>query len=41
MFNNAEQFNQDISKWNVSKVTDIKYIFDNCPISEEYKPQFR
>ena len=39
MFRDAESFNQDISKW---KVVNVKhnYIFDDCPIKEEYKPNF-
>ena len=34
------QFNGDISKWDVSNVTDIEKIFDDCPIPEENKPKF-
>jgi DNA gyrase subunit A len=45
MFLGAE-FNQDISKWNLSSLrfmfdSDIKYIFKNCPIKEEYKPKIK
>jgi surface protein len=29
MFNNADAFNQDISSWNVSSVTDMNNMFDN------------
>jgi hypothetical protein len=25
----------------VSKVTDTRYMFDGCPIKEEYKPKFK
>ena len=39
MFANST-FNSDISGWNVSNVTDMEYIFKNCPIKEEYKPKF-
>ena len=31
-------FNNDISGWNVSKVTNYVDIFDGCPIKEEFKP---
>ena len=31
----------DISDWDVSNVTDMKYMFYNCPIKEEYKPKFK
>ena len=42
MFNSCESFNQDISNWDVSKVTDAKKnIFYNCPIEEKYKPKFK
>ena len=34
-------FNQDISNWDVSNVIHKLYIFDNCPIKEKYKPQFK
>ena len=33
-------FNGDISKWDVSKVTNNVHIFVNCPIKEKYKPKF-
>jgi surface protein len=39
MFKESE-FNQDISKWNTSRVRGFLYIFDGCPIKEEYKPKF-
>ena len=31
----------DISDWNVSKVTNMVGMFDNCPIKNEYKPKFK
>jgi surface protein len=34
-------FNGDISQWNVSNVTNMKEMFSNCPIKEEYKPKFK
>lgn len=30
MFQNATNFNQDISGWNTSKVTDMGYMFQNA-----------
>ena len=35
------KFNGDISKWDVSNVTNNEHIFDNCPIEEKYKPKFK
>ena len=35
------KFNGDISKWNVSNVTDNADIFLRCPIKEKYKPKFK
>ena len=29
MFFNATRFNQDISKWNTSNVTDVSVMFEN------------
>ena len=34
-------FNGDISKWNVSNVTNNADIFFRCPIDEKYKPKFK
>ena len=34
-------FNNDISNWNVSNVTFKLDMFQNCPIEEKYKPQFK
>ena len=31
----------DISNWNVSNVRHHDYMFDYCPIKEEYKPTFK
>ena len=39
MFWNSK-FNGDISSWDVSNVTDIRRMFDNCSIIEEYKPGY-
>jgi surface protein len=41
MFNRCKSFNQDISKWNVSKVEDSESMFEDCPIEEKYKPKFK
>ena len=41
MFQNCNSFNQDLSGWDVSKVTDMVGMFDDCPIKEEYKPKFK
>ena len=41
MFYGCEAFNQDISRWDVSNVTNMKYIFNYCPIEEKYKPKFQ
>ena len=30
MFTDCEKFNQDISKWDVSNVTDMRYMFFWC-----------
>ena len=30
MFFNCKNFNSDISKWDVSKCTDMFYMFGNC-----------
>ena len=41
MFDGCKSFNQDISKWNVSNVTDRNWIFNDCPIEQKYKPKFK
>ena len=33
------RFNVDISKWKINKDCDIRHMFDNCPIKDEYKPE--
>jgi len=35
------EFDGDISKWDVSSVTDLDFIFEDCPIPEEHKPKFK
>ena len=40
MFYACKSFNQDLSKWNVSKVDEMEDIFDECLIKDEYKPKF-
>ena len=37
----VSNFDGDISNWDVSNVIHKLYIFDNCPIEEKYKPQFK
>ena len=34
-------FNGDISEWDVSNVTNMYRMFNNCPIEEKYKPHFK
>ena len=41
MFQFCYSFNQDLSNWNVSKVTNMADMFNGCPIKEEYKPKFK
>ena len=36
-----QDFNGDISKWNVSNVINHYFIFKNCNIEDKYKPKFR
>ena len=40
MFDNSS-FNQDISNWNVYNVRYTRFIFYNCPIKDEYKPNLK
>ena len=40
MFMDSE-FNQDISNWDVSNLKNDFDIFENCPIEEKYKPNFK
>ena len=39
MFFSAESFDRDISKWDTSKVFSFALMFNNCPISDNYKPK--
>ena len=41
MFAFCKKFNQDLSKWDVSKVRYKIDMFDNCSIKDEYKPKFK
>ena len=41
MFEGFKKFNQDISNWDISNVRSIMYMFDDCPIKDEYKPKFK
>jgi len=38
MFNDATEFNQDISNWDLKSVTDARNMFRNCNIKDAYKP---
>ena len=42
MFYNSK-FNGDISNWNVEEVTDMKYMFNGCPLENRHKfqPKFK
>ena len=40
MFCSADSFNQPLNNWVIRDGVNIKYVFDNCPIKEEYKPNF-
>ena len=33
------KFNQDISSWKINKNCDVRHMFDDCSIKEEYKPK--
>ena len=41
MFLDCKFFNQDISKWDVSNVRHHYFMFEKCPIKDEYKPKFK
>ena len=44
MFQDCKNFNKDIHDWDVSNVKHFKhrsFMFDNCPIKDEYKPKFK
>ena len=44
MFNGCRLFNKDISNWDVSSVTSVtnmRGMFNSCPIKEKYKPKFK
>ena len=41
MFAYCKNFNQDLSKWNVSKVKSKTWAFSDCPINRKYKPKFK
>ena len=41
MFEGFKKFNQDLSNWDISNVRAIMYMFDDCPIKDEYKPKFK
>ena len=37
MFNQAVSFNQNISSWNTTSVTNISYMFNNAVLFEQNK----
>jgi len=39
MFDGAASFNQPLASWDVSKVTDMEGMFDECPISKRNRPR--
>ena len=41
MFYGCKSFNQDLSKWDISSVTDADDVFNECSIKDEYKPKFK
>ena len=38
LFNDSE-FNGDISNWKINKNCNTWFMFDGCPIKEEFKPK--
>ena len=38
MFDKSD-FNQDISQWKINKNCNTWFMFDLCPIKEEFKPK--
>ena len=41
MFYECKKFNQLLNNWKVDNVEDMKCMFCDCPIKEEYKPNRR
>ena len=41
MFSRCKSFNQNVSKWNVSKDKKYDNIFFNCPIEEKNRPKLK
>jgi hypothetical protein len=39
MFCDANSFNQDVSKWELTSGCEIRHMFTYCPILNEYKPK--
>ena len=41
MFYRCEEFNQDISKWDISNLKYTVGMFEHCKIEEKYKPKLK
>jgi hypothetical protein len=39
MFDYAESFNQNISKWKISPKCNTEKMFNECPIKDNFKPR--
>jgi len=40
MFHGAITFNQPLNNWVIKDSVDTDFMFGDCPIKDEYKPQF-
>lgn len=36
----GSEFTQDISNWDIGKAVNVRDMFFDCPIKEQYKPKF-
>ena len=41
MFNGARAFNQNLSSWKVSKVTNCSYFRDGSTLTKDSQPKFK